>query len=157
MAIPRIRVAVVDDDVSVRKALRRLLNIASFDIGVYSSGTEFLESLESFRPQCVILDVHMPVLNGIEVQRRLYAIKSRIPVIVITGHDSSKARAESLALGASAYFIKPIAAEALIGAIRSSGAGPPDGNGEPAIGVSMPPSPLRNTATLLLPGFTANT
>ena len=120
MAVPRIRVAVVDDDMSVRKALRRLLNVASFDIGVYSSGTEFLESLASFQPQCVILDVHMPVLNGIDVQRRLYAIKSRIPVIVITGHDSTKARAESLALGASAYFIKPIAAEALIAAIRNA-------------------------------------
>jgi two-component system response regulator FixJ len=114
----RIRVAVVDDDASVRKALGRLLRAAAFDLETFASGAELLAALDSFKPHCVILDLHMQDLNGLDIQRHLSRMGLATPVIVITGHDSPKARAESLALGAKAYLFKPIEAETLIATIQ---------------------------------------
>jgi FixJ family two-component response regulator len=128
MAKPRTRVAVVDDDASVRKALGRLLQAAAFDVEAYSSGTELFGSLDSFRPSCIVLDLHMPGLNGLDIQRHLNRIKSQTPVIIITGHDSSKVRKEAIALGASAYFAKPIEGNDLIAAIRQIAAVPDAGH-----------------------------
>jgi FixJ family two-component response regulator len=119
MAQPRIRVAIVDDDASVRRALRRLLDSAAFEAVSYSSGTDLLESLHIFQPACIVLDLHMPGLGGLDIQRHLACAKSTVPVIVITGHDSAKARAEAFALGARAYFAKPVEGDALIAEIRN--------------------------------------
>ncbi len=127
MAKPNIRVAVVDDDSSVRKALDRLLNAAAFDVATYSSGAELLECLETFRPCCIVLDLQMPVLSGFDVQRQLAERSSRAPVIVITGHDSSMARRESLRLGASAFFAKPVDGSDLIAAIEKVAGRPETG------------------------------
>jgi FixJ family two-component response regulator len=123
MAKSRIRVAVVDDDASVRKALGRLLRSAAFDVVAYSSGAELLEFLDTFRPGCIILDLHMPVMTGLDIQRHLGRIKSRVPIIVITGHDNPQVREEAVALGASAYFAKPIEGDDLMAAIRKATSG----------------------------------
>jgi FixJ family two-component response regulator len=123
MEKPRLRVAVIDDDESVRKALKRLLRAANLDADAFASGQEFLDSLASHVPDCVILDLHMPGMNGLDVQRQLARQDFRIPIVVITGHDEPQARAQCLAAGAAAYLRKPLDDEALLAAIeRAAGA-----------------------------------
>ena len=114
----RPRVAVVDDDMSVRKALERLLRVAGFDVAAFASGEEFYFSLESLRPDCLVLDLHMPSMNGLEVQRRLRQADIRLPVVVITGHDEPETRAQCLSAGATDYLCKPFDDEALLSAIQ---------------------------------------
>ena len=110
-------IAVVDDEDAVRKALKRLLQSAGFEVDVHADGREFLTSLRTRAPRCVVLDLHMPHISGLEVQERLTAVRSTLPVIVITGHDSDSTRATALANGASAYLRKPVDEQVLLDAI----------------------------------------
>jgi FixJ family two-component response regulator len=111
-------VAIVDDEDSVRRALERLLRSAGISPDVFASGETFLASLAIRRPDCVILDLHMPGVTGFDVQTRLNASEYRVPVIVITGHDSAESRERVHALGASDYLRKPVGAKALLDAIH---------------------------------------
>jgi FixJ family two-component response regulator len=120
VATPRPRIAIVDDNKSVRKALSRLLAGAAFEVRAFGSGRDLLENHRLFRPDCLILDLQMPEMTGLDVQRHLARIGLDIPVIVITGHDSPSARSESLALGASDYLAKPIDGDVLISSILKS-------------------------------------
>ena len=112
------RIAVVDDDASVRKALSRLLRASSFEIQTFESGADFLKSVESFRPNCIILDLHMQGMDGLAVQKLLSANGSVVPVIVITGNDGPQTKAQCLAAGAKAYLSKPIEERLLLATIR---------------------------------------
>jgi len=114
----RPRIAVVDDEVSVRKSLRRLLQAFGFDVATFASGKVFFDSLEIQRPDCLILDLHMPGMNGLEVQGRLTQAGLRVPVIVITGHDEPETRARCLAAGADDYLCKPFNGDELVTAIE---------------------------------------
>jgi FixJ family two-component response regulator len=114
----RLRVAIIDDDESVRRALRRLLRAANLDADAFASGRDFIDSLAAQVPDCVVLDVHMPGMNGLDVQLQLVRNGFRIPVVVITGHDEPQARAQCLAAGAAAYLRKPLDDVALLDAIR---------------------------------------
>ena len=117
MAEPLPLIAVVDDEDAVRKALRRLLLSAGFEVDTYADGRAFLASLRTRAPRCVVLDLHMPHVSGLEVQERLVAARSTLPVIVITGHDSDTTRSTALANGASAYLRKPVDEQVLLDAI----------------------------------------
>jgi FixJ family two-component response regulator len=110
-------IAIVDDEEPVRKALKRLLMSAGFEVDVYADGRAFLSSLRTRAPRCVVLDLHMPHVSGLEVQERLAAVRSTLPVIVITGHDSDSTRTTALANGASAYLRKPVDEQVLLDAI----------------------------------------
>ncbi len=118
-------IAVVDDDRSVCKALERLLRSAKFRVETYVSGREFLDSLQAKVPSCVVLDLHMPDVNGFEVQARLARERASVPVVVITGHDSPEARARVIAQGAKAYLCKPMDDLLLLEAIRRALTGEP--------------------------------
>lgn len=101
-------VAVVDDDESVGRAIKRLLRSVGIGADTFQSGDDFLDtlaSMPSYRPACVILDIQMPGLNGLEVQRRLDG--TGMPVIVITAYDDVAVREQALAAGAIAYVRKP--------------------------------------------------
>jgi len=110
-------VVVVDDDEAIRKALSRLLRTWKFGVESFSSGAEFLSSLQSSRPDCVVLDLHMPDMDGLAVLRALRASALDLPVIVITAHDEPGVRAACLAAGANAYLSKPIDGNLLRSAI----------------------------------------
>jgi FixJ family two-component response regulator len=114
-------IAVVDDEPAVCKALERLLRSANFDVATFSTGTAFLASLTNHRPDCVVLDLHMPDMNGFEVQSRLLAEPmGPIGVVIITAHDSAEAQQRAIAAGAAAYLKKPVDAKPLLEAIRSA-------------------------------------
>jgi FixJ family two-component response regulator len=109
-------IAIVDDEEPIRKALTRLLRSTGLDVESFPSGSEFLESLPARRPDCVVLDLHMPVVNGFEVQARL--AESGVPVVIITGHDSDETRAQALAGRPAAYLRKPVNDQVLLDAIE---------------------------------------
>jgi CheY-like chemotaxis protein len=81
------RIALVDDEASVRVALGRLLRMADYEVLAYASGEEFLAALGDCMPDCALLDVHLPGLTGIEVQMRLLADHVQLPVVFITASD----------------------------------------------------------------------
>lgn len=117
---PGMRVAVVDDEVPVRTALGRLLRLAHYDVSLFPSGEAFLESLETQTPDCVVLDIHMPGMSGIDVQRRLRSVSIAIPAICITsGEDASIAR-EAIDAGAVDLLRKPFSNHDLLEAIRGA-------------------------------------
>jgi len=120
MAPARPLVAVVDDEESVRRALARMLGASQFDVDVFASGQEFLDSLRTRLPDCLILDYQMPGLTGRDVQRRLTLAQTQVPIIVVTAHDQPALREQCLADGAVAYVAKPLQRERLVGLIHEA-------------------------------------
>ena len=113
-------VAIVDDEASVRIALARLLSASSFEPRTYGSAREFIDSIRTEVPECLIVDVHMPDFAGLDLQRYLNRIDKKIPVVVITAFDDAEARERSSVLGAKAFFTKPLQGPILIDAILSA-------------------------------------
>lgn len=116
----RLLIAVVDDEEAVRRALLRILRTSELDGVAYASGQEFLDSLGTCVPDCVILDLQLRGLTGHDVQEQLTRRSQRIPVVILTAHDSAEARARCLGEGASAYLCKPLRWELLIEAISGA-------------------------------------
>jgi FixJ family two-component response regulator len=112
------QVAIVDDDASVRKALVRLFEAAEYSARAYGSAAEFLEALDQRIPECLVVDFHMPNMNGLELLRHLSRTGNSIPTIVITAYDEAEVRDNCIAAGASAYFAKPVRQNVLIEAVE---------------------------------------
>ena len=113
-------IAVVDDEEPVRKALMRLMRSAGLNAEIFGSGAEFLKSLDTRLPDCVVLDLHMPRMDGFKVQAHLARKGAALPVIIITGHDLPKARERAMAGGVSAFLRKPVLDRILLGAISAA-------------------------------------
>ena len=113
-------IAVVDDEESVRRALARMLGASQFDVDVFASGQEFLDSLRTRLPDCLVLDYQMPGLTGRDVQRQLALAQTQVPIIVVTAHDEPALREQCLADGAVAYVTKPLQREHLVGLIHDA-------------------------------------
>jgi len=107
-------VAVVDDEEPIRKALGRLLRASGLVAECFASGQAFLDSIGTTRPDCVILDLHMPGLGGLQVLEQLKSCRPPLPTIVITGHDEPENQMRCLAGGAAAYLRKPLDDELLL-------------------------------------------
>jgi FixJ family two-component response regulator len=120
MVKSRRRIAVVDDDPSVRKALARLLRASDLDADAYGSAEQFLESLQTNAPDCVVLDLQMPDMSGLALQRELVRTGIRLPVVIITGHDEPGMEGRCLGAGAGAYLRKPLDDETLLTAIENA-------------------------------------
>jgi FixJ family two-component response regulator len=119
MSKQQARVAIVDDDASVRKALSTLLDAFSFEADTYGSAAEFLQSLHTGIPECLIVDLQMPEMTGLELQHHLVRGGFNIPTIVITAHDEFGAQERCRSAGAKAYLVKPIQEDTLIAAIKA--------------------------------------
>ena len=113
----RLLLAIVDDEEPVRRALRRLFLSAGIDVETFSSGNEFLESVKTQQPDCAVLDLRLPGLTGLDVQERLVESGSRVPTVIVTGHDQAGVAERALAAGASAYLRKPLDAQTLLDAV----------------------------------------
>jgi FixJ family two-component response regulator len=120
MSEPAIRIAVVDDDASVRKALARLLSISPFVPATFGSAQDFLDSLPGSVPDCLVLDLQMPEMTGLDLQEQLARIGIQIPTIIVTAHDESNLRQRCRLAGASAYLIKPLEAATLLNSINQA-------------------------------------
>jgi FixJ family two-component response regulator len=114
----KILTALVDDEPPVRKAVGRLLSSAGFEVRTFGSGPEFIESLIGGRPDCVILDIHMPGMTGFEVHTRLHALGFRLPVIFITAFDDPDVAQRLEQALAAGLLRKPFTEEELLHAIR---------------------------------------
>jgi len=116
-------IAIVDDDESVCHAIKQLARSLGMEADTFASGQEFIDFIEAMPAQrfdCVILDVQMPGLNGLDVQARLKRLGYRFPIIFITAHDEANLRERALAAGAVAFLRKPFAAELLIMTLRAT-------------------------------------
>ncbi len=111
-------VYVVEDDTSLRNAVRRLLRSAQYRVLAYASAEEFYRSDFRNSPGCLLLDIRLPGLSGFELQVRLLDSGIRMPVIFMTGQDRAGMEEYARQLGASAYLRKPVDEETLLGAIR---------------------------------------
>lgn len=110
-------VAVVDDDESICRSFSRLLRVAGFQPVSYVSAEALLRDTKRPRFDCLVLDIQLGGMSGLELSRRLAAVRDTTPVIFITAHDDPGVRAESLAAGCAGYFRKNEPAEVVIAAI----------------------------------------
>lgn len=113
-------IAVVEDEEPVRKALSRLLRAAGLHTVTFEGSEAFLESLAIAHPDCLIVDLHMPGMSGLELMREMKARDMTIPVIMITAHDEPLSRRRSLDAGAYSYMRKPLDEAALLDAIAEA-------------------------------------
>lgn len=117
---PDFAVAIVDDDASVRKALMRVLQASSYTVETFESAIEFLGSLNQHIPDCLIADLQMPSMGGLELRISLTRAGFEIPTIIISAHDEPGSRERCSAAGAAAYLLKPIQKKELIAAIKAA-------------------------------------
>jgi FixJ family two-component response regulator len=113
-------IAIVDDEECVRKALGRLLQVVGFKVSTFASGEEFLYSLRVRRPDCAILDLHLPGLSGLDIQQYLRRNGNGLPCIIITGRDEARTSERVLASGAKGYLTKPLDQQALLETISAA-------------------------------------
>jgi two-component system, LuxR family, response regulator FixJ len=111
-------VHVIDDDEAVRHSLAFLLATAGIDVQTYDSATSFLEVAPELNAGCIITDVRMPELSGIDLLRRLRELKVAVPVIVITGHGDVPLAVEAMKIGAIDFLEKPFDEEVLLASVR---------------------------------------
>ena len=116
MALPV--VFVVDDDVSIRTAVRRLLLSLRHPVRLFASAEQFLSHTEPGAPGCLVLDMRLPGITGLELQRRLAEQKWDLPVIFITAHDDAETREAALRCGAIDYLPKPFECDRLLAGVR---------------------------------------
>ena len=111
-------VHVIDDDAAVRNSLKFLLEAAQLPVRIYESAADFLKALPGVKTGCVITDVRMPGVDGIELLRRVRSAVRSLPVIVITGHGDIPLAVEAMKIGAVDFFEKPFDDDAFLGAVR---------------------------------------
>jgi len=116
---PARKVLIVDDDASVRKGLRRLVQAAGYEVEVFAEAREFLaRPAEPARPACLVVDVRMPGMSGLELVDVIAGTPRALPVVFISGHADDDVRERAHACGAVAFLDKPVADTALLEAIE---------------------------------------
>jgi two-component system response regulator FixJ len=111
---------VIDDDEAVRQSLEFLLRTARFEVKTYDSAVAFLDALPADGSGCIITDVRMPDVSGIDLLRRLKELGNAIPVIVITGHGDVPLAVEAMRIGAADFLEKPFDEDALLASVRAA-------------------------------------
>jgi len=120
VAIQKVMVHVIDDDDASRQSLAFLLQTADIEVETYASATAFLDRLAGVGASCIITDVRMPGMSGIDLLRRLKDLKVEAPVIVITGHGDIALAVEAMKIGAADFLEKPFDDEVLLASVRSA-------------------------------------
>lgn len=116
----RVTVAVVDDDASVCRSLRRLLMSAGYDVLSYGSAAEFLDTYPQGRGSCVVLDVRLPGMSGLELQQEMAARGLRLPIVFITGHGDIPMSVRAMKAGAVDFLTKPFDADQLLESVAQA-------------------------------------
>jgi FixJ family two-component response regulator len=110
----------VDDDYDFRKGIERLLKASGFNVQSYSSAEEFQADANLEEAACLVLDIHLTGMSGIDLRHRLLRSGSNIPVVFVTGKGSEPTQRAAEASGCIAYLEKPVSAGALVGAVREA-------------------------------------
>ena len=113
-------IAIVDDDASAREGLTNLMSSLGYAARPYASGDEFMRSAERERTACLITDVHMPEMTGLQLYRRLIKAGERIPTIFVTAYPDEAARKDAAEAGADCYLTKPFREDELLACVRSA-------------------------------------
>ena len=113
-------ISIVDDDALVREAIRRLIKSVGMNARAYASAEEFLSSNHAQDTSCLILDVQMPGMSGLELQQRLADSGYRIPIIFISAHSNGQIRDQAIGAGAVDFLFKPFSEEALVDAVHAA-------------------------------------
>jgi FixJ family two-component response regulator len=113
-------IAIVDDDPSVLKALARLLHTRAVETRTFTSARDFLAALSDGHPECLIVDLQMPEMTGLELQRHLTRNGIQIPTIVITAHNEADMRELCESAGAASFLLKPLQDTSLLAAINAA-------------------------------------
>ena len=116
----QITIAIVDDDEAVRSGISRLLRSLGFTAISFSSAEEFLDSGQARTSSCVVTDVRMPGMSGIELQQELSAQGLRVPIIFMTAFDEERTRTRAISAGAREFLTKPFKEQALIDTINAA-------------------------------------
>lgn len=117
---PKPIVFVVDDDISVRESLELLINFAGWQPETFASARNFLEHPRTTTPSCLVLDVSLPDLNGLELQKLIASDRTDLPIIFITGHGDVPMTVQAMKAGAVEFLTKPFDDEVLLSAIRNA-------------------------------------
>lgn len=113
-------VCLIDDDQSVLKATRRLLSSAGWQVDAFDDPFEFLEHARTCQPKVVVLDVLMPKMNGLEVQKRLKTVSPNSRVIILTSKDDVSVRTAAMDNGACAFFLKPVSDHEFLAGVHAA-------------------------------------
>jgi FixJ family two-component response regulator len=111
---------VVDDDASFRRAVARLLRAAKYEVRAYASASEFLDSVPCAEPGCILLDLEMPRVSGLDLQESLAQMEERLPVVFLTGHGDIPASVRAVKAGALDFLTKPVPREKLFRAVQQA-------------------------------------
>lgn len=133
------KISVVDDDEAIREATRSLLRSVGYDVETFASAELLLESDALRESDCLVLDVRMPGIDGLELQRRLNDAQSQVPIIFVTAHDDESYRMTAMNAGAANFFRKPFDARAFVAAIQVALGDSPTSESSP---VEKPAGPL---------------
>jgi RNA polymerase sigma factor (sigma-70 family) len=109
---------IVDDDASFRTAISRVLRVSGYEVADYDSAASFLRSLENSKPGCILLDVRMPDLGGLQLQEELAKLSHSWPIIFMTGHGDIPTTVRAIKAGAEDFLSKPVSKETLLEAIE---------------------------------------
>jgi two-component system response regulator FixJ len=131
------KVYVIDDDPAMRDSLDFLLGSAGFSVRVFDSAQVFLDELAKLEPGCVVTDVRMPGIDGIELLRRMHSGARKLPVIIMTGHGDVRLAVEAMKLGALDFLEKPFEDDRLIGMIETALSEQQDGSKSEAASADM--------------------
>ncbi len=113
-------VAIVDDDELFRRSIERLVRSAGFNVAAFGSAEDFLDSADLDRATCTILDMRLPGMNGLDLQQRLIARPTPMPIVFVSAHEEAAMRAIALRAGAIAFLKKPFDNSALLDALNRS-------------------------------------
>ncbi len=113
-------IVVVDDDISVRESLQSLIRSVAMDVRVFASAEEFLNSAHLWKANCLILDVRLPGMSGIELHHHLLARSIKVPIVFITAHADERARLEVMSDWTIAYLTKPFSEGELLSALHAA-------------------------------------
>jgi FixJ family two-component response regulator len=113
-------VAIVDDDDSIRSALQGMLKAVGYPAQAFASAEEFLKSGQQRQTSCLIADIRMPGMSGLDLQAHLNAERCKIPIIFITAHGDAKMRIQALRAGAVEFLSKPFDEEVLLESVRAA-------------------------------------
>jgi FixJ family two-component response regulator len=113
-------ISVVDDDESIRAATKALLRSIGYEVKTFASAESFLAAGAIRETECLVLDVRMPGIDGLELQRRLNQGRSCVPIVFVTAHDDRVHREKAIAAGAVNFFRKPFDAKAFVAAIQAA-------------------------------------